>query len=69
VYHGSSKKVLTALLTLADCVGSLNNFLSILRSLFFVAKVFLFLHGAAGIFVEKAPPDLHHRLGACFQLI
>ena len=24
VYHGSSKKVLTALLTLADCVGSLN---------------------------------------------
>ena len=26
VYHGSSKKVLTALLTLADCVGSLNIF-------------------------------------------
>ena len=24
VYHGSSKKVLTALVTLADCVGSLN---------------------------------------------
>jgi len=26
VYCGSSKKVLTALLTLADCVGSLNTF-------------------------------------------
>ena len=31
VYHGSSKKVLTALLTLADCVGSLNRLSAVSR--------------------------------------
>ena len=31
VYHGSSKKVLTALVTLADCVGSLNRLSAVSR--------------------------------------
>ena len=31
VYFGSSKKVLTALLTLADCVGSLNRLSAVSR--------------------------------------
>ena len=31
VYRGSSKKVLTALLTLADCVGSLNRLSAVSR--------------------------------------